>query len=67
MLTIHTDVKQTRRKRFHHVFAEDNETVLFSSRSLMQCIEWTLDQGHQGFMLAGEERCISLVYCDCQM
>ena len=66
MLTIYTDVQQTRRKRFHHVMAEDNQTVLYSSRSLMQCIEWTLDQGHKGFLLTGEKRSISLVYCDCQ-
>lgn len=55
MLTIHADVQQTRRKRFCHVFGSDQQTVLFSSRSLLQCIEWVLDRGDNEFKISGPE------------
>ena len=53
MLTIHADVQQTRRKKFHHVVDADGETILYSSRSLLQCIEWVIDNGEIPFAIEG--------------
>jgi hypothetical protein len=54
MYTLHIDVQQTRRKRFHHVMAED-DTLLWSGQKLSDALRWLEDQGHLTFVAATDD------------
>jgi hypothetical protein len=53
MLTIHADVPLTRRKTMHHVVASDG-TLLFSSRTLMHCMDYCFEKGYCDVLLKGD-------------
>jgi hypothetical protein len=48
MLTLHTDVLVTRRKRLHLV-EEENGDVIFTSHKVFDCLCWLLERGAYDF------------------
>lgn len=53
MLTIHTDCPMTRRKTMHHVVGPD-DTLLYSSRHVMDCLQYAFDRGDADVLIKGD-------------
>jgi hypothetical protein len=53
MLTLHTDVLVTRRKRLHLV-EDENGDVVFTSHKVWGCLCWLVENEHYHFHVAHE-------------
>lgn len=50
MLTVYVDVYMTRRKTMHHVM-DAHDTLAFSSRRLIECLNYCWDQGEDRVLI----------------